>query len=66
MEKNYWISAQEVADLLKISLSYAYRYCRTWNKELQASGFICKAGCVPRAFFEKKIYGFTGNDNKSA
>ena len=30
-----------------------------WNKELKAQGYFTKAGSVPRAYFEKKCYGFS-------
>ena len=31
---------------------------REWNKELKSEGYFTKAGSIPRAYFEKKCYGF--------
>ena len=58
MTKRY-LSAKEVAGLLDIAESTAYTVIREWNKELKAQGYFTKAGSVPRAYFEKKCYGFS-------
>ncbi len=52
------LSAKEVAELLGIAESTAYAVIRGWNKELKAQGYFTKAGSVPRAYFEKKCYGY--------
>ena len=57
MTKRY-LSAKEVAELLGIAESTAYAVIRGWNKELKALGYFTKAGSVPRAYFEKKCYGY--------
>ena len=57
MTKRY-LSAKEVAELLGIAESTAYAVIRGWNKELKAQGYFTKAGSVPRAYFEKKCYGY--------
>ncbi|MDY4838743.1 MAG: DNA-binding protein [Lachnospiraceae bacterium] len=54
MEQSIFISAQEVADMLGISKSKAYRIVRELNEELEAKGFITVAGRVSRKFFEEK------------
>ena len=56
---NRYLSAKEVAGLLDIAESTAYDLIREWNKELKAQGYFTKAGSVPRAYFEKKCYGFS-------
>lgn len=56
---NRYLSAKEVAGLLDIAESTAYAVIREWNKELKAQGYFTKAGYVPRAYFEKKCYGFS-------
>lgn len=56
---NRYLSAKEVAGLLDIAESTAYAVIREWNKELKAKGYFTKAGSVPRAYFEKKCYGFS-------
>lgn len=60
MEQNIFISVQEVADMLGISKSKAYRIVRELNEELEAKGFITVAGKVSRKFFEEKFYGAAG------
>ena len=55
---NRYLSAKEVAGLLGIAESTAYAVIRGWNKELKSEGYFIKAGSVPRAYFEKKCYGF--------
>ena len=42
---NRYLSAKEVAELLGIA-------------ELKSEGYFTKAGSIPRAYFEKKCYGF--------
>lgn len=56
---NRHLSVKEVAGLLDIAESTAYAIIREWNKELKAQGYFTKAGSVPRAYFEKKCYGFS-------
>lgn len=60
MEQSIFISAQEVADMLGISKSKAYRIVSELNEELEAKGFITVAGKVSRKFFEEKFYGAAG------
>ena len=51
---NRYLSAKEVAELLGVAESTAYAVIR----ELKALGYFTKAGSVPRAYFEKKCYGY--------
>lgn len=60
MEQSIFISAKEVADMLGISKSKAYRIVRELNEELEAKGFITVSGKVSRKFFEEKFYGAAG------
>ena len=53
---------EDVAKELDCSKSYAYKIVKMMNKELAAQGYITMAGRVPRAFWEKKMYGY---DQKS-
>lgn len=55
MEKLY-LTAQECADLLGISLSHSYKLVRMLNRELAEQNYITIAGKVPRAYFMKKYY----------
>lgn len=55
MEKLY-LTAQECAELLGISLGHSYRICRELNKELEKKNYIIVAGKVPRAYFYQRYY----------
>lgn len=55
MEKMY-LTAQDCAELLGISLSHSYKLVRMMNRELAEQNYITIAGKVPRAYFFKKYY----------
>ena len=55
---NYMMSADEVAQELNCSKSYAYKLMKAMNKELAAQGYITMAGRIPKAFWAKKMYGY--------
>lgn len=58
MKSNYMMDAEDLANELGISKGHAYKVIRRLNEELEKSGFIIVAGKVPRAFWEKKFYGY--------
>ena len=58
MKSNYMMNAEDVANELGISKGHAYKVIRQLNGGLEKSGFIIVAGKVPRAFWEKKFYGY--------
>ena len=49
---------EDVAEELNCSKSFAYKVVKALNKELAEQGYITMAGRVPRAFWEKKMYGY--------
>ena len=51
---NYMMSADEVAQELNCSKSYAYKLVKAMNKELAAQGYITMAGRIPKAFWAKR------------
>ena len=58
MDKKLFLTAQEVADILGISKSAAYKIIAGLNKELKERGFYTVCGKVNRRFFEEKcLYG---------
>lgn len=59
MEKKKYINAQELSDMLGISISRAYRVIRMLNEELETKGFLVIAGRVPTKYFEQRW--FTGD-----
>ena len=52
------MDVKEVSEKLGVSRSKAYNTIREWNDELRKMGYFTKSGGVPRAFFEKKCYGY--------
>lgn len=56
---NYLMTANDVANELGVSKGHAYKVIRTLNKELKEKGFVVITGKIPRAFWEKKFYGYT-------
>lgn len=52
------MGVEDVVNELGISKGHAYKVIRKLNDELEKSGFIVVAGKIPRAFLEKKFYGY--------
>ena len=57
MNKNIFITAQELAEMLGISKPYAYKLIKQMNSKLRDKGFITISGKVSRRYFEEKFYG---------
>lgn len=53
-----YITAQEVADVLGISIGKAYKIIRQLNDELKKEGYITVAGKYSLQYFKEKVYGF--------
>ena len=56
MESKRFLTANDVAEYMGISVPMAYKIIRRLNNELVAQGYLVVAGRVNRAYFEKKIY----------
>jgi Mn-dependent DtxR family transcriptional regulator len=57
VEKTY-LKVDEVAELLGVSKSYAYKIVQKLNAELNAKGFLTISGRVNKKYFlEKACYG---------
>ena len=54
MEKLYY-TAKEVAEMLDVSVSHAYKVIREANRELSSKGFYVRAGRVSRKYFDSKV-----------
>jgi len=55
---NAFIKVDEVAQVLGISKSYAYKIVREMNNDLKQRGFLTIAGRVSKQYFEERFYGF--------
>lgn len=60
MDRKLFITANDVADMMGVSKSRAYRIIRDLNRELSERGYVTVAGRVSRKFFEEKVYGMAG------
>lgn len=63
MNKKAYITALELAELLGISVSRAYRIIHDMNKELANDGYLTVSGRVPTRYFEERWY--SGNEIKN-
>ena len=54
-EKRFY-TADDVAYILGVSMSTAYREIKNLNDELKTRGYITIAGKVPIKFFEERLY----------
>lgn len=58
MNKNYMVKAQDIVDMLGVSKGHAYIIIRQLNRELEDSGYIVVSSKIPRAYWDKKFYGY--------
>ena len=58
MNKNYMVTAQDVVDMLGVSKGHAYKIIRQLNRELEDNGYIVVSGKIPKAYWNKKFYGY--------
>ena len=62
MASNTFMKVDEVAEMLGISKSYAYKIVHKLNTELKHKGYLTIAGRVNRQYFmEKTCYGAAEN-----
>ena len=56
MEKRKMLNAKEVAEVLEISNSYAYKIIDQLNIELQKAGYLTIPGKVDSLYLEKRYF----------
>ena len=54
--ENKFMRVEEVAEVLEVSTSFAYKVIRQLNDELKAKGFITIAGRINREYFYERLY----------
>ena len=52
-------NAQDVAELLGVSISKSYAYIRQMNEELKEKGYLIVRGKVPVAYVQERFFGFS-------
>ena len=57
-EKRAYVTADDVADIMGVSKSFGYKIIKQLNNELKKDGFITVSGKVPKAYFEKRCFGY--------
>lgn len=56
MSNTMFMRVEEVAEVMGVSVPYAYKLVRSLNKELKDTGCITIAGRIDRKFFYEKFY----------
>ena len=59
MSKKNFLTANDVAEYMGISIPMAYKLIRRMNDELRRHGYITVSGKISRIYFEEKIYTHT-------
>ena len=54
MDKNF-MKAEDVAEVLGVSKSFAYKVMKKLNDELKAQGYVTIAGRVNKQYFMEKL-----------
>ena len=53
---NKFMRVEEVAEVLEVSTSFAYKVIRQLNNELKSKGYITIAGRINREYFYERVY----------
>ena len=54
--ENKFMRVEEVAEVLEVSTSFAYKVIRQLNAALKYKGFITTAGGINREYFYERLY----------
>ena len=57
MKGSLFMRVEEVAEVMDVSVPYAYKLIRKFNKELENAGCITISGRIDRKFFYEHFYG---------
>ncbi|MBR6148293.1 MAG: ICEBs1 excisionase [Lachnospiraceae bacterium] len=56
MERKNFLTANDVAEFMGISIPMAYKIIRQLNMDLKKQGYITVSGKISRIYFEKKVF----------
>ena len=56
-QNKIYITANELARTLDISVGHAYKIIRRMNNDLEKQGYLVISGKLPRKYFEKHWFG---------
>lgn len=66
MDNNSFFRVAEVAEILGVSKSYAYKIIRRLNEELKEKGYLTVSGRVSKPYFmERACYNGTNQNERS-
>ena len=54
---SFFIRANEISEVMEVSLAYAYRIIKQLNAELAENGALVVQGRTNRSYFYKRLYG---------
>ena len=57
-----FLRADEVAEILDVSPSFAYKIIRELNMELDTKGYVTIAGRINRKYFYERMYAVEKED----
>ncbi|MDO4615989.1 MAG: DNA-binding protein [Lachnospiraceae bacterium] len=57
MSGKLFMRVEEVAEVMEVSIPYAYKVIRKMNAELKKSGCITLDGRIDRKYFMEQFYG---------
>lgn len=55
MDKKNFLTAEDIADEMGVSKSYAYKILKQLNAEMKELGYLTVAGRVDANYFRKKV-----------
>ena len=61
IQDKLYLTAQDLSELLGVSIGHSYKILRSLNNELSEQGYIVIAGRIPTEKLKKKYYGFNQN-----
>jgi prophage antirepressor-like protein len=56
-ENKIYLTANDLASMLGISVGHAYKIIRRMNNDLEQQGYLVISGKLPRKYFEKHWFG---------
>lgn len=57
MNGKLFMKVEEVAEVMEVSIPYAYKVIRRLNSELKKTGCITLGGRIDRKYFMEQFYG---------
>ncbi|MCR5748360.1 MAG: ICEBs1 excisionase [Lachnospiraceae bacterium] len=56
-ENKIYLTANDLASMLDISVGHAYKIIRRMNNDLEKQGYLAISGKLPKKYFEKHWFG---------